>query len=121
MCTKEFKIQWCVKMSLLVYNNDGNLFNTFGFIDEVAEAVFETFAYAEEVKMRDECRTYVKALYPSRVANNSRMVTLSSSAVLRKIVRRRAPVFSPWADAREKAMLRDAQRLSLRMFRVRRV
>lgn len=104
-------------MSCAIYNTVANDYKSFGFIDEIADAVFEIVSCAEEVKTKSECRTYVKALYPSRVVNNSKIVVLTSSAVLRRTVRQRAPVFSPWADKKEKKMLKDAQRLSLRMFR----
>lgn len=105
------------------YNNnilECKEFKAFGFIDDIADTVFDLLTRANEIRTKDECRTYIKVLYPGRTGNRTRSVHLTSCAVLRKIVRKRAHIFSPWADTREKEMIRDAQRLGLRMFRIRR-
>lgn len=104
-------------MSYSIYNTVGNVFNTFGFIDGIADTVFDLFTLSNEIRLKGECRSRTFILYPARTAGNTRIVRLNSLAVVRKVIRRRASCFDPWASDEEKRLLREARSLGVKMFR----
>lgn len=107
-------------MSSLLYNSVANEYKGFGFVDEIADTVFNISILANEIRLKDECRTRTFVLRPARTIYNTRIVHLTSTAVIRKIIRKRAACYNPWASAEEKRLLHEAQSLGIKMFRIRR-
>lgn len=95
-------------------------FKAFGFIDEIADTVFDLSILANEIRFKDRCRIHTRVLYPARTVKNTRLIRLTSTVVVRKVIRRSAPCFNPWASVEEKRLLHEAQSLGLKMFRIRR-
>lgn len=104
-------------MSYSIYNTVGNVYNTFGFVNEVAETVFDISNLENEFRLRDACRAKTIILYKARTRKNTRTVQLYSTVVVKKIVRRHSARFSPWVSTEEKRLLEEAQCLGIKMFR----